>query len=161
DRVEQLLHPALALVPGRGPVDLHRIADDLSDALARVEARVRVLEDHLHVAPQRTELARTELLDLVALEDDYSVRRLEPPDDAAAERRLPAARLSDEPERLALGDRERDVVDGMHARHLTPKHALPDREILLDVLDVDERTAVDAHAAATSPSIVSPRCARL
>ena len=39
-----------------GPVDRERRADDLADRLARVQRRVRILEDHLHLAPQRPQL---------------------------------------------------------------------------------------------------------
>ena len=51
DPLEQLLHRA----PGRSspvtiPWSAHRVADDLADALARVERGVGVLEDHLHLA---------------------------------------------------------------------------------------------------------------
>ena len=38
-------------------VDHERLADDRADRLARVQRRVRVLEDHLHLAPQRHHLA--------------------------------------------------------------------------------------------------------
>src|SRR4051812_25304718 len=38
-------------------VDAERLADDRADRLARVERRVRVLEDHLHLATERLELA--------------------------------------------------------------------------------------------------------
>ena len=39
-------------------VDRERLADDRADRLARVQRRVRVLEDHLHVAPQLLERLR-------------------------------------------------------------------------------------------------------
>ena len=39
-------------------VDDERLADDRADRLARVQRRVRVLEDHLHLAAQRLQLAR-------------------------------------------------------------------------------------------------------
>src|SRR6185369_11682003 len=123
-------------------VDAHRVADDRADALARVQARVGVLEDHLHLAAQRPQLARAELADPLAVEADVAGGRLEQPHDAAAERRLAAAGLADQAERLALGDAQRDVVHGMHAGDLAREHALPDREVLLQALDLDERVAV-------------------
>ena len=57
DRVHQLLDRPLALALARLElVDRERLADDRADRLARVQRRVRVLEDHLHLAPQRLEL---------------------------------------------------------------------------------------------------------
>ena len=56
DAVQQLEHAAVGVgVPDA--VAAQRHPDDLRDALARVQRRVGVLEDHLHVAPQRHQLA--------------------------------------------------------------------------------------------------------
>src|SRR4029079_18646675 len=142
DHPQQVLDALLALLAVADPVDAHRVADDRADALARVQARVGVLEDHLHLAAQRPQLARAELADPLAVEDDVAGGRLEQPHDAAAERRPAAAGLADETERLALGDAQRDVVHRVHARHLPREHALPDREVLLQALDLDQRVAV-------------------
>ena len=81
----------------------------------RVERRVRVLEDHVQLAPQRPQLAPREVRDVVALAAGScpavgsSSRRMQ-----FADGRLAAARLADEPEHLARRDRERDAVDGVH-----------------------------------------------
>ena len=58
DDLEQLLHAALDLGLGAELVHLERLGDDEADALARVQRRVRVLEDHHHLAPDRPHLAR-------------------------------------------------------------------------------------------------------
>ena len=51
--------------------------------------------------------------------------------EAAPERRLAAARLADEAERLARAHLERDAVDGLHAADLAPQDAgALDREVL-------------------------------
>ena len=57
DPLEQLLHRRFSSSPEASPWSLHRLADDLADALARVQRRVGVLEDHLHLAAQRPHLA--------------------------------------------------------------------------------------------------------
>ena len=57
DDLEQLLDAALALGRRADAVELERLADDEPDPLARVERRVRVLEHHHHVAPQRAHVA--------------------------------------------------------------------------------------------------------
>ena len=50
DDLEQLLHTALALRLGADPVHLERLGDDEPDALAGVQRRVGILEDHLQLA---------------------------------------------------------------------------------------------------------------
>src|SRR5207249_8971860 len=58
--VEQLLDLRLSLALVADVVDLQRVADDRPDALARVQGRVRILEDHLHLAAQRPQLPRAQ-----------------------------------------------------------------------------------------------------
>ena len=55
-QVEQLAHPPPALLERAHAVDQQRLGDDVGDRHARVERRERVLEDHLHLAPQRPQL---------------------------------------------------------------------------------------------------------
>ena len=57
DDVHQLLHAPLG-VAARLAVDHERVGDDRAHALARVERGVRILEDHLHLAPQRPQRPR-------------------------------------------------------------------------------------------------------
>ena len=102
DPLEQLLHFAAQLGAAGFALQPQRLADDLADPLARVERGVGVLEDHLHLAPQRPHLAPREPGDLTALEADRARARLEQLQDRAARRRLAAARLADQAERLAL-----------------------------------------------------------
>src|SRR4029079_7622662 len=83
-----LLHHVLhgspyLLVPLLEPVDLERSTDDRSDRLTRVERRVGVLEDHLHLAAQGLQRAAAQVRDVVALEADRATRRLEEPHDQA------------------------------------------------------------------------------
>ena len=70
--------------------------------------------------------------------------RLEQPHDAAGQRRLAAARLADDAERLALAARvKRDAVDRLHRRDLLLEDdPARDREVLLEVLDDEELVAV-------------------
>ena len=57
DQLQQLLHRPLDAVLGLDALDPERRADDRADGVPRVQRRVRVLEDHLHVAAQRPQLA--------------------------------------------------------------------------------------------------------
>ena len=81
-------------------------------AVARVQRRERVLEDHLHPPAQSAKLAFAERRDVPAVEDDLPRRRLVQAEEGPPDRGLAAARLADQSERLAPPDREADVVDG-------------------------------------------------
>ena len=70
------------------------------DLPARIERRVRVLEDELEPCQLTGAAAPPEGHDLPALEDDGSGRRADEPDRGPRERRLPAARFSDEADDL-------------------------------------------------------------
>src|SRR6478609_10056363 len=111
DGLENLPDAPLLLGPVAEVVNAHRVGDDRADALAGVQRRVRILEDHLHLAPERSHVPCPEMLDRSSLEDDLAVGRLEQPHDGPAQRRLPTAGLADEPEGLALADHEAHVVD--------------------------------------------------
>ena len=50
-----------------------RLPDDLDHALARVQRRERILEDHLHLAAERRELAPPGVGDVVATEADAAL----------------------------------------------------------------------------------------
>ena len=116
DGLEQFDDALLELAPGlREPVDDQRLADDRADRHARIERGVGVLEDDLHVARQRPQLGRRlSASDVAALEPDLARSRLDQAQDAAAGRRLAAARLADQAQRLAGSNLEADPVDRMH-----------------------------------------------
>ena len=155
DHLQQLAH-LLAELLAAAPVHAQRLADHPPDRVARVQRGVRVLEDHLHPLPQRPQLALAHVRDVGAVEEDRAAGGLVQAQQRPADRRLAAARLADEPERLAALDRQRDAVDRLHVADV-PVHddPAPDREPDLEILDLDERVAaVRAHAA--PPSLV--RC---
>ena len=65
---------------------------------------------------------------------------------ARADRRLAAARFADQRQGLALVDVERDAVDRIDdGRAAPPKKPAADREVLLEVVDLEQRRV--AHAA--------------
>ena len=87
--------------------------------------------------------------DVVAAEAQRSARRLEQPHEHAAERRLAAARLADDAERLAATHFERDAVDRVHDLGLRSlQRARSHREVLdeIDRLEQDRARPVRAHA---------------
>ena len=101
--------------------------------------RVRVLEDDLHAPPVRLQGGPGQRVMSVAVELDRPGRRLDEPQDEPADRRLAAARLADEPERLAPPDLEADAVDRLDRGDRPLQDPAPDREVLDEVPDADQR----------------------
>src|SRR3954470_14521853 len=157
DEVHELLDLLLALaVVALDVVDDERLADDRADGLARVQGRVRVLENHLHVAPQRLQGVARHVSDVPAAVVDLAARRLEQAREQARGRRLAAARLADDAEGLAAEHVEAHAVDGLHRPHLPAEHdARGQREVLDEVADLDEAVAGD-RAHGWPPSRAGP-----
>jgi hypothetical protein len=106
-----------------------RLGDDVGNPPPRVEARVRVLEDHLHAAARATQCARivgrSLACDRHAVVLDRAARGRIEPDDEARHRGLAASRFADESDRLAFPDREVDAVDGLERHAPAPlEHAV-------------------------------------
>ena len=70
---------------------------------ARVERGVGILEHDLHAVSKRAERAARGVRDVVVVDADRAGGGLEQAHEQAGDRRLPAARLADEAERLAAG----------------------------------------------------------
>src|SRR5262249_55525660 len=64
-------------------------------------------------------------------------------DDRAPHRRLAAARLADQAERLSAMQLERHALDGVHFADATEQHAAADGEPHVELLDVEEDFAHD------------------
>ena len=107
---EQFLYRPLAALRRGDVLDAQRRAHDRADGVAGVQRRVRVLEDHLYVPPQRAHLARGDVRDVAALEHDLPAGGLQQPGHEPAGRRLAAARLADQAQRLPRAYREVDPV---------------------------------------------------
>ena len=107
DEVEQLVDPR----PHRRrirAVDLERFGEQLAHREPRVQRRLGVLEHDLQVAarPPQGPVVEAEQIDVP--EPDRARGRLDETEHATAGRRLPAPRLADERERLAVRDVEAD-----------------------------------------------------
>ncbi len=124
-----------------------RLGEDVAHPHARIEARERVLEHDLHAAAQRPKGAGGEIVDAASVEHDLSRGDLEQPQHRAADGGFAASGFADQRQRLALVDMERHAVDGVDEclAACAPK-AAPQRKILLETVDLEER----AHAATLS-----------
>ena len=109
DGLERLLHAGAARLAVQPEEQLERAAHDLVHALAGVERGVGVLQHELDLPPDvlRSRLDRGG--EASALERDRSAERAEHPADRPRDRRLAAARLADERERLTRPQVELDL----------------------------------------------------
>ena len=81
----------------------------------------------------------------------FPAGRIVEPQQRAADSGLAAPGLADEAERLTALDLEREAVDRLHVPDVAVHHEpAADRELDLQVLDLDECVAVGAHAAPPS-----------
>src|SRR6202040_3596544 len=86
----------------------------VADRHARVERGIRVLKDHLYLAPQCTDGDAVWDADRIAVEHQLSGIRLDQMQQQPGEGGLTAAGLADDAQGLAFADRERDAVHGLH-----------------------------------------------
>src|SRR5215218_5379178 len=100
DHLEKLLHPPLALAGATAHVvDPERLGDDVAYGHAGVQARIRVLEDDLHVPPHAEHPLAIVTQYVLAVEDHLALRRFQKAQHEAGKRTLSAPRLLHEPDR--------------------------------------------------------------
>lgn len=103
DLQQHFIDAALKLRPLRHPVNHQRFGDDSADRHARVQARKRVLENHLRGSPERNQLPGRQLSEIdvatVARRIEICVagREVERPQNRPHRRRFSASRLPDSP----------------------------------------------------------------
>ncbi len=133
---------------GLGAMDDHRLLDGSGSREARVKTRVGVLEDHLDVLVHGLALGTLELGNILALEQDLAARGGVQARDAAAQRRLAAARLADDAQGLALEDVKANVRQGVQGLGLAKQSLAAELELLAEVLDAQNDVVL---AQANSP----------
>src|SRR5262249_26130911 len=99
------------LAPRGDAVIAHRLGHDVADIHARVQGRVRVLEDDLQLAAVGPHLAAGEAVDAGAAQLDRAGGGLDQLQHRLAGGRLAATALADQAQRLSGADREADAVD--------------------------------------------------
>ncbi len=139
DAFEEPAHAVALLPAARDAVDRQRLADDGAGGHPRVQRRIRVLENDLHVPPLEPQFFRREAQDVAPAEHDPAAGRLDQAEDRAPGGGLAAAALADQAERLLAPERERDAVHRLHLRDHLAQQALADGEMLLQVGDRQQR----------------------
>ena len=124
-----------------------RLGQDIAHAHARIEAGERILEHHLHAAAHAAQPPGRKIVDALAIQHHLAGGDVEQPQDGPADRRLAAAGLADERQRLAALDLKGHAVHRIDPVGLAAEQAAADRKMLLEVVDLEQR---GAHAAAAS-----------
>ncbi len=141
DEGEQLAHASPGLRTTGDGVDAKRFSDDTADRMPRVQRSERILEDHLHSSPERSQRTLLQVRDVLPIEDDPAGGRFVQSKDRSAESRLATAGLADEAERLALIDRQRHVVDRLDVADVAIEDdPARDREVHLERIDFEKWT---------------------
>src|SRR5204863_3864090 len=122
----------------RQEMRLDRLGDDRADGHPWIERTVRILEDDLHPPPRPAQVVARQRAEVDTVEADRPARRIAQPDHRPPDRALAAARLADQPEGLAAADLEGDAVDRLDRRLGRREDAAADREMDLDVVDLDQ-----------------------
>src|SRR4030095_9002317 len=90
------------------------LTNDGSNSHARIQRRIWILENDLHIPSFLTEVFTVELQQVDPVEANFSGVRLYQPKYRAARRRFATPRFADKPEGLAAENGETDVVHGFH-----------------------------------------------
>ena len=134
--VHDLVDIVVILFLGDDVVLADGLADYLADGETRRERGERVLEDDLHLRTHGVELARGQVIDLLAVEEDLTGGLVGiKAEDGAAGGRLAAAGLADEAHRLAALEVEGDAVDGLDVTDGLGDHAALYGEVFLQSVD--------------------------
>jgi hypothetical protein len=143
DLVEQAAYRVDPLLRGADLRDVERLGDDLPDPHAGIQRGVRVLEHELKVAAQDAELSALDGAEIGPVEQDLTARRDLEPDPHAAKRGLAAARLADQPERLAAADPQVHIGDRVNRADLAPQdRSGGDRELLGHIAELEDELAL-------------------
>src|SRR5699024_3580796 len=137
-RVQEPGDPLVHLGAGIA-LDAHRLTQRVGDRQSRVERSHRVLEHDRELGAELLAVLLRQLGGVRAVEADPATLELLELHDLHERGRLPAARLADQREALALMDVEGDAVyrallPDLPAQH----HALGDREDSLELLELED-----------------------
>ena len=158
DAGHQVLDLGLDATRRLDALHLERRGDDATDGVPRVERRVRVLEDHLHLATQGDHRATVQVGDVPALELDLPAGRVQQLHDRAAGGRLAAAGLADDAQCLAGHDVEGDLLDRPDVADLALEDApAGDREVLLHPVDAKQGVLAAQHLVGAAALLVHDR----
>jgi hypothetical protein len=104
-------------------MNLEGLGNNLPDGEAGIEGTVGILKNHLHLAPERAEVAFGEGEDVSAFKCDAARGGRGELENGAAHGGFPATALADKADRLAGLDSEGDVVNGTDVAGFSSQNA--------------------------------------
>ena len=119
-------------------MNVESLADYVGNFFARIEARHRVLKNHLHIFSEHALSVAVERSDD---RNDLAARRIVEANDRTTDCRFARARFADQPVSFARADRKCDAVDGFDG--VAPRHF----EVLNQIFDAQQRFAHEIFAA--------------
>ena len=106
------------------PVEVtQRLGNDITSPHARIERRIRVLENDLHLPPIRAEGVRRKPGDVGTVEQDFTSGRLDQAQERFGRRRFAAAGFADESQRFTRVEREGNAIDRPDRCAVSPERA--------------------------------------
>ena len=138
DQLQQFLDPRAVPRPRHQVMQLERLAQDLADGHPRIERGVGILKDDLRLAAEAAELLGIHRQQIAAFEADAAGVGLDQPQHQPAHRRLAAAGLADQRQRLAGLDNKTHAVDGVDMGGRPPEYRALRHETPGQILDLEQ-----------------------
>jgi hypothetical protein len=114
-----------------------RLADDIASREARIERGIGILKYHLHLATLQSQRLTFQMRDVETIELNGASRRCLQAINAFSDGGLAATGFTDEAERFAASNIERDAVNSMDMSDNVGKDAAANRKVLLEILDLE------------------------
>jgi hypothetical protein len=134
--IEKGCYPLRPLSLGDGIGD--PICNLIPDAAAWVQASERILKDHLHAPAYGPQTASRKVCDILTVENDAALGRIEETQQETAERALAAARFTDDTDYFRSRNFQINATDGENG-FPAPQDALTYRERARQPLCLDQR----------------------
>ena len=141
------------------PVRGKRLRYDLPGSLLRIERRIGILKDHLHMPSQRPQSPFGHIGNVPAQQLDPPPGWLMQPKDCLSYGRFSAAAFSDQAECLAGADGERHAIDGTHRCGAVPEQAGPVHKLLGQAPDLGRRHLPGSNGSFIAHGAISAICA--
>ncbi len=133
-QLQQFAHPfmdgSLAVAQFVHP---DRLGDDVANAHAWIERRIRILEHHLDLAAHLANVAGRHVLEVHAVKDDIAASHRKQLDDRATGGGLAATALADQPQCLAAVHIEGHPVDRLDGAGLALEEPFHDGDMHLEI----------------------------
>ena len=114
------------------------LADDLTDRHARIQARIGILEDHLHAPPHLAQILTLERDQVLAVKIDVTGSRPVKLQNRPSGGGFAAARFADQTKRFAALNIEVETIDRVDGANLAlDQDATRDGEMLDQVIDLE------------------------